>query len=306
MSTLTWHLNRLAGTLTGGPGGTVTAPAFRALGAHVAGTSTTASLGVPAGVANGDIIVGSVFVASTETISGLASGFAHAPNSPMVFAAGGVQGNLNILWKRASGADAGTYDFTFSGSTYRAGAALAYSGCVAAGNPWDLVSGSPGSDTAIDNTAGTVTPAVSFITMGDGRKLIFSAADWAGGTWTIPATFTSRMDLGDHVHIVCDKTLADEGMSGSLTATCTGSQKRAAFVGALVGVTVGSGGDVGACTETAVSAANLWAGTVGLTLVDALNEKAGDSVPARDVAGCLNSIAGTTGLTPLDAISRIA
>lgn len=66
-----------------------------------------------------------------------------------------------------------------------------------------------------------------------------------------------------------------------------------------------SGGTAGACTQTDVAAANIWAGTARLTLVDALNEKAGFPVPKFTVAGALNAIAGTVGLTALDAISRL-
>lgn len=68
----------------------------------------------------------------------------------------------------------------------------------------------------------------------------------------------------------------------------------------LAGTLVG-----GTPSLTAVAAANVWAGTSKLSLEDALNEKAGDSVPTLDVAGALNKIAGTNDLTPVDAISRI-
>lgn len=61
----------------------------------------------------------------------------------------------------------------------------------------------------------------------------------------------------------------------------------------------------GVPSQSEVRAANIWAGTTGLSLEDALNERAGSSVPKWDVAGALNAIAGTTGLTAIDAISRI-
>lgn len=59
----------------------------------------------------------------------------------------------------------------------------------------------------------------------------------------------------------------------------------------------------GAVTQTAVAAANLWAGTTNMTLAKALNVKAGTS--GLSVAGALNAIAGTTNLTATDAASRI-
>lgn len=305
MSTLTWHLNRLAGTLSGGGGGSVVGPSFRAAGAMNNTVSTTASFAVPAGVAADDIIVIPIYVDSTNTITGMPTDFTEAPSSPLAYGAGGVQSNVHVVWKRATGADVGTYDFTFNTSTYRAGMAHAYSSCVASGNPWDTLAGVPAASTAVDNGVGTVTPPVSFTTTGAGRKLVFVGTDWSGGLWTPPTGFTERMDAGDHVHTLADMDQAAAGSSGSVTATCVGSNKRSAWLGALIGVSTGGGGTAGACTETAVRAANIWAGTSGLTLVDALNEKAGFSVPKYDVAGALNAIAGTTGLTPLDAISRI-
>jgi hypothetical protein len=47
----------------------------------------------------------------------------------------------------------------------------------------------------------------------------------------------------------------------------------------------------------AQGAANIWAGTTDLDLVDALNVKAGNVLPNYlELAGVLNQLAGTTGL----------
>lgn len=68
----------------------------------------------------------------------------------------------------------------------------------------------------------------------------------------------------------------------------------------VVGVTDTSSSNA---TATAVAAANIWAGTTGLTLAGALNVKAGTS--KFTVTAALNTLAGTTGLTATDAASRI-
>jgi hypothetical protein len=53
----------------------------------------------------------------------------------------------------------------------------------------------------------------------------------------------------------------------------------------------------GVPTRDAQGAANVWAGTSGLDLVEALNIKALNTLPNyRDLAGVLNQLAGTTGL----------
>ncbi len=53
----------------------------------------------------------------------------------------------------------------------------------------------------------------------------------------------------------------------------------------------------------AQGAANVWAGTSGLSLNGALNAKAGTS--GRDTQGVLNQLAGTTNLAETEAARRI-
>lgn len=60
-------------------------------------------------------------------------------------------------------------------------------------------------------------------------------------------------------------------------------------------------------TLDAQGAANVWAGTTGLSLVGALNVEAGNTLPNyRDLAGVLNQLAGTTGLGVDGAAAAIA
>ena len=55
--------------------------------------------------------------------------------------------------------------------------------------------------------------------------------------------------------------------------------------------------DGGVPTLEAQGAANAWAGTSGLSLVGALNVKAGNTLPKyRELQGVLNQLAGTSGL----------
>lgn len=71
------------------------------------------------------------------------------------------------------------------------------------------------------------------------------------------------------------------------------------------GITDSTVADSSVPPRSAVAAANIWAGTSGLSLVDAVNAKAGFPVPKFNLTGALNSIAGTSHLTAVDAISRI-
>lgn len=53
----------------------------------------------------------------------------------------------------------------------------------------------------------------------------------------------------------------------------------------------------GVPSRDAQGAANIWAGTTGLSLVGALNVQAGNVLPNyRELQGVLNQLAGTTGL----------
>lgn len=60
-------------------------------------------------------------------------------------------------------------------------------------------------------------------------------------------------------------------------------------------------------TLDACGAANVWAGTSGMSLVGALNTEAGitDRKQYLDLAGVLNLLAGTTGLDAAGAASQI-
>jgi hypothetical protein len=214
----------------------VSAPAFGTIGTHLNTTTSTPAFAVPASVASGDIIVIPMFIdGGTATISAMASGFAHAEGSPVSTTGGGTNHALAVVWKRASGADSGTYAFTLSGSTYVAGSAARYTGAVGSGTPFD----SPTS-TNTGNTNGTVSPAVSVTTGGPDRLLIFSATNWTGGAWTPPTSFNERMDTGDQVHTLDDLVQAVAGGSGTVQATCVGNDKRTAWLGALIGTTSGA------------------------------------------------------------------
>lgn len=213
----------------------MTAPAFGSIGTYLETSSATPAWAVPASVASGDIIVIPIFVDTAATITGLPSGFAEAASSPIARPSGGGAHSLHVVWKRATGADTGTYGFTLSGSAFVAGAALRYTGCAASGNPWDVTTSADGGA-----TNSTTTPAVSVTTTGADRMLLFAGTNWGGGAWTPPTGFTERMDNSSEVNTADDKPQAVAGSSGSVTATCAGSNKTLAWLGALLPVASGT------------------------------------------------------------------
>lgn len=212
------------------------APAFGTAGTQLQGSAATMNVDVPDSVAANDIIVVTAYLDSTMTVTGLASGFAHAPDSPVQLGAGAGAGrhSMSVMWKRATGADstAGTYDFTLSGSTYRNAQAIRYTGAATSGSPWDVTNFN------IEEGVGTsTTPAVSDTTTGADRLLIWSATNWSGGAWTPPSaggTWTERRDSGDQVCTVADKAQAVAGATGSITGTAGANDRMTAWLGALM------------------------------------------------------------------------
>jgi hypothetical protein len=211
----------------------MTAPAFGAAGTQLQGsTGTTASVDVPDGVVAGSLVVVTAFIDTpTGTITAMPLDFANAGDSPV----SGGSNKTYVMWHRATGSEstAGTYDFTLSGAIYRNMQAITYDGVVASGDPWDVTAA------ALDNTNGTVTPAVSDTTTLADTLLVFAGTNWAGGAWTPPGGFTERRDTGDQVCTVADLAQAAAGATGSITATCVGSDRRTAWLGALKPVVTG-------------------------------------------------------------------
>src|SRR5213593_3242050 len=147
---------------TGGP------PVFGSIGSLFGASTSTPAFAVPANVASGDIIVVAFYTSASNTITGFPSGFAEAENSPRT-----INGGANVLhvaWKRATGADTGTYSFTLSATVFVYGNAVRYTNCVASGNPWD----SPSAAGDGGATPSTTTPDIAVTTAGPDRLLFFA------------------------------------------------------------------------------------------------------------------------------------
>lgn len=205
-------------------------PAFGSIGTQLQTSTSTPSVDVPDSVASGDIIVVTAFIDGALPTITLATGFAHAGNSPTeVIPVGGGRHSIMVAWKRATGSEdtAGTYDFTLSGSTYVNAAAARYTGAVGSGDPWDVT------NSAVGDVNGTAWPTVSVTTTVVDTLLVGAATNWSGGAWTPPTGFTERRDSGDAVCTVVDLAQAAIGSSGSVSGSCAGSDRRTAWLGAL-------------------------------------------------------------------------
>lgn len=149
------------------------------------------------------------------------------------------------------------------------------------------------------------------------RSTTPSASATPGGTWTARASAFGT-GSGSVSVAVADKIAAVASGSTIGTATWTASVSNSAIVTFVVGVTqVPQGGvnltdgntlqyhmnrlagtlNQGVPLYDAQRAANIYAGTTNLDIVDALNTKAGNTLPAyKELVGVLNQLANTTGL----------
>lgn len=210
------------------------APAFKAIGTRLApASSSAANLAVPAGVATGDIII--AFIAQEMdgpavpvAITTVPSGFTEMTNSPT------TEDFLrqHVYWKRATGADSGTYNFAFaSAPTTRTGYAIAFSGCITSGNPINV-------ETAAGHLGGNINfPDTSITTTVDNTIMVWLAQNYDSTATNSPAGWAERADdtaPGASTAVaVLAKAVA--GASGTISASAaSGIQNKIVWLGALL------------------------------------------------------------------------
>lgn len=203
-------------------------PAFGAAGTYYTpgGTGTSAAPAVPAGTAANDVVIVTLYLETTAAVTP-ASGFAEIPTAP---AATGTQAHtFRQFWKRATGADSGSYTFSWTGAAYRDAVAVRYTDCVLNGTPYELVAVANRDTT----TVGT-TPAVSLTTTYSNRLVVWSGSNFTTGAWTPPTNFTERVDAVETIS-VATRAMPAPGANTSVTGTCAGNGASCAWILALRG-----------------------------------------------------------------------
>lgn len=221
----------------GGGGSPLAPPAFGSIGTLLGAATSTPSVAVPAGVANGHFIMVAAYLdGNTTSVTGMPAGFQAAELIPVSANPGGLDPwKLFVAYKFATGADSGTYAFTLNTSVFVYAQALRYTN-VANPTAWDLGAGAAQSGASNVNA----TPAVSTASLDANRLFIHIAGNWNGdgGAWTAPSGYTLRTSGSSGVTniAVSDKVQAVAGSSGSVSGNCTGSGKQAAWIAPLIGV----------------------------------------------------------------------
>lgn len=276
------------------------APSWAASGTALSDTSATPAFAVPAGMVAGQVAVVCFFVngATDQNVAPPDGTWEAAPDSP-------VQASNHWLYvyaHRAAGNESGTYTFTLDGSVFIEGQAHRYTDCVTTSSVFD-------SDTAaaVDNTGGTDSPAVTVTTGGANRLLLHAATNWSGGTWTASSGFTTRQQPPVGLSTLSDKTQAVAGSSGSVVAVSTNSDKRTAWLGALLPasstVTGTAVATLGGLSGTAAAVR-----TVLATAASGLGALTGMAAAGRTVAGVAAGNLGslTGGATALRTVTGAA
>lgn len=201
------------------------APVVVSVGTVLAGSnSTTANVPVPAtSVASGLLDMVFFYVEDTETVT-LPGGWAEAPDSPVIVTGGF---DMHVYWKRPTGSETGTYNFTIAaGLTWRTAVAIRFSGVLGSGSPFDDTN--PG----INTGSVTATPPISIVTTGTDRLLVWMGGSFSGSVCSTVTGFTEQADPGSFAVDTLAQAVA--GNSGSITASFSAADMTGAWLGALL------------------------------------------------------------------------
>jgi hypothetical protein len=210
------------------------APSPAAVGANFDGTTAAPAIAAPSGVVANSLVVVCMFLDGAAKTVTPPAGWAAVENTP-VNVTGGSHG-MHVFWHRAAGSESGPYTFTWTGDTYCDGFAIRFTDVVTTGTPFDSPTGA-----AESNDFGTnISPAVSTTSLGPDRCDLWVSTNWSGGAWTPPAGYTEQRE--STAQILTAATLAHpvQGSTGSVTGTCASSDRRTAFIGAIIGTTAAS------------------------------------------------------------------
>ena len=184
-------------------------------------SATSAAIPVPGSSAAGLVAVVGLYMESTAAVTAPAEfGVAKADLQTSAVS----RGRLVVYTKKLTAADAGTYTFTWSGATFRAGTCAFFSGRAS-----DQFDGTPGTDQSV--AAVTVLPVSTSPAAANGDAVGFWTNFNGGGGFTQPTNYTERQDV--IVLTVDTRDAVVAGSTGSVTATHSISDFMKAFLGVL-------------------------------------------------------------------------
>lgn len=208
-------------------------PTYGSVNPLAGGSGTTAAIPVPTGTANNELVLCSLYVETDNTIT-KPSGFfqaAVAENNTS-----GENFRLYLFWKRCTGTDSGTYDFTWTGSAWKSGTAIRISGADTTGDPFDTTP-----VTTATTVDATQPGALSLTNVTADTLLFYVIASFNGvTTFTLGGGFTERHDADETAAYTLAQ--AATGTTGNVQATANASDALCAIFGAIRSLPAPSGG----------------------------------------------------------------
>lgn len=206
--------------------GTPAAPTVAAVGTVLGNANrTTVPVPVPAGTAADEVVF--VVIDNTSTIPTALTppaGFTLVPNSTYQTVDQPTQ--LRVYWKRCTGTDTGTYDFTFATANYCKAVAMRISGAITTGNPIDT-------DVAVGGNAATLT-GLALTTSVANALLVWAANSWGTQTLTPPSGFASNVAYASSGGLAVGSVAQPAaGATGTKTGTITGYSGFTEWMGAI-------------------------------------------------------------------------
>jgi hypothetical protein len=193
---------------------------------------------------------------------------------------------LKVFWKRLTGADTGTYNFSWSGDQWHQAQCILFTGVKTTGDP---IGANFDTDTATASTAPTTTVSTAFVP---------GLAHWVANenpvTHTPPSSFTEVQDAN-----LLTTGYRLPGSSGLQSAASAGLSSSTVLVTALVALEPAGGG--GSVTLDAVGSAagsaqgSLAASRTLTASAGAANSAQGAGTVARGLAGFSGAASAATG-----------
>lgn len=169
-------------------------------------TAANITISKPSGVADGDILIALIYLEAPKTVTA-PSGWATVHTKISV----DTDHDHHVFWKRAS-SEGASWQWTWTGSTWRLGYVAAYSGCIASGDPFSVAASTNSATSGQTLTHNTITT-------GHADTLILGiGSHWnaAAGSWSNSSSMTERIDANNMM--LMDVAQAGAGATGSKTS----------------------------------------------------------------------------------------
>lgn len=207
-----------------------------------AADATSHSVAVPTGAAADDIAV--VYLGQwnaggvTPTVTA-PSGFAQKGSNFSNGPTGGGDGfaRNSVWWKRLTGADSGTYAFSYSASMWTTVQCVLFRGCATSGDPWDVMA------TPITNLWTSTIDSISLTNTDANGALVWWVYNDTAATHTSPTGFTEAAD--NDCATTGYKILSASGSQTASGGTVSTATTGGVWMGALLSSGGGGGGGTG-------------------------------------------------------------